>query len=289
MGKNPCFLFYPSDWDRDMGYHPLEIGGAWMLMLCSLFWEGGSASKTLQEWAKIIRENPKKTEKILDYLAQKSICDLLNQNGIITITARRMVRDIKIREIRKLAGSKGGNPLLIPSNKEVGLLNQNGKQNASKNQPPSVSVSVSVSNHKQKEAKKMVFLLPDWIKKETWEAYREMRQRKRAPLTDRASALIIKELEKLKNQGNPPEDVLNQSIMKSWTGVFPISRGGDGDGNRSGNYRGSGAPYPQTGRGQDDRSRGLGIPKEYKPEHIPPISEEDRERNLERVKSIIDG
>ena len=260
-----------------------------MLMLCSLFWEGGSASKTLQEWAKIIRENPKKTEKILDYLAQKSICDLLNQNGIITITARRMVRDIKIREIRKLAGSKGGNPLLIPSNKEVGLLNQNGKQNASKNQPPSVSVSVSVSNHKQKEAKKMVFLLPDWIKKETWEAYREMRQRKRAPLTDRASALIIKELEKLKNQGNPPEDVLNQSIMKSWTGVFPISRGGDGDGNRSGNYRGSGASYPQTGRGQDDRSRGLGIPKEYKPEHIPPISEEDRERNLERVKSIIDG
>ena len=64
---------------------------------------------------------------------------------------------------------------------------------------------------------------------------------------------------------------------------------GGNDGNRSGNYRGSGTPYPQTGRGQDDRSRGLGIPKEYKPEHIPPISEEDRERNLERVKSIIDG
>lgn len=145
MGKNPCFLFYPSDWDRDMGYHPLEIGGAWMLILCSLFWEGGSAIKTLQEWAKIIRENPKKTEKILEYLAQKSICDLLNQNGLITITARRMVRDIKIREIRKLAGSKGGNPLLTPSKKEIDLLNQNLKQNASKSQPPSVSLSVSDS------------------------------------------------------------------------------------------------------------------------------------------------
>ena len=24
MGKNPCFLFYPADWDRDMGYHPLD-------------------------------------------------------------------------------------------------------------------------------------------------------------------------------------------------------------------------------------------------------------------------
>jgi len=258
-----------------------------MLILCSLFWEGGSASKNLQEWAKIIRENQKKTEKILDYLSQKSICDLLNQNGVITITARRMVRDIKIREIRKLAGSKGGNPNLIPPKKEIDLLNQNGKQNASKSQPPSVSVSVSVSNHKQKEAKRNIFLLPDWIKKDTWEAYREMRQRKRAPLTNRAATLIVKELEKLESQGNKPEDVLNQSIMKSWTGVFPLSHGGDGNG--SGTYRRPGAAYSQTGRGQDDRSRGLGIPKEYKPEHLPPISEEERQRNLERVKSIIDG
>ena len=229
MGKNPCFLFYPADWDRDMGYHPLEIGGAWMLILCSLFWEGGSASKTLQEWSKIIRENQKKTEKILDYLSQKSICDLLNQNEMITITARRMVRDIKIREIRKLAGSKGGNPLLTSSKKDIDLLNQNVKQNASKSQPPSVSVSVSVSNHKQKAPKKTVFVRPDWIKKETWEAYREMRYHKRAPLTDRASALIIKELEKLKSEGHNPEDVLNESIMKAWTGVFPL-RGGDRNG-----------------------------------------------------------
>lgn len=72
--------------------------------------------------------------------------------------------------------------------------------------------------------KKIAFALPDWIKKETWEAYREMRQRKRAPLTDRAATLIVRELERLKAQGNDPESVLNQSIMKSWTGVFPVDK-----------------------------------------------------------------
>ena len=338
-----------------------------MLMLCSLFWEGGSASKTLQEWAKIIRENPKKTEKILDYLASHGIAEIdLTLKDKITVINRRLVKDQELRELRKESGSLGGNPKLTtlynkpgyiyavkrendgavkigialnPENrinkiryKErisleilltqfvddmgkteheihekyinekiigewfnlsqaqvndlISTLKGKGKGTATITPPFSVSDSVSVSNHKQKEAKKMVFLLPDWIKKDTWEAYREMRQRKRAPLTDRASALIIKELEKLKDQGNPPEDVLNQSIMKSWTGVFPISRGGDGDGNRSGNYRGSGVPYPQTGKGQDDRQGGLGIPKEYKPEHLQPISEEDRQRNLKRLSDL---
>jgi hypothetical protein len=77
--------------------------------------------------------------------------------------------------------------------------------------------------------------LPEWIKKETWDAFREMRQRKKAPLTNRAVSLIINELEKLKAQGESPEDVLNQSIMKSYTGVFPVSRGG-GNGRTTTNF-----------------------------------------------------
>lgn len=164
MGKNPCFLFYPSDWERDVAQHPLEIGGAWMLILCSLFWEGGGATKTLPEWAKIIRENQKKTQEILEYLSQKSICDLDNQNGNITIISRRMMRDIEIREIRKIAGKKGGNPALKKETIDSGLLNQNTNQNVSKNQTPrararSLSVSSSVSD-KALKAEDERFTLP---------------------------------------------------------------------------------------------------------------------------------
>ena len=59
-----------------------------------------------------------------------------------------------------------------------------------------------------------------------------------------------------------------------------------GNRNGTGTFRSTGAPYPQTGRGQDDRQGGLGIPKEYKPEHLQPISEEDRERNLKRLSDL---
>jgi hypothetical protein len=156
MGKNPCFLFYPSDWVRDLGPHPLEICGAWMHILSALYWEGGSSTKTLDEWAKILRENRKKTKSILNYLGSKKIADLINQNSIITITSRRMVRDAKIREIRTLAGKKGGNPALKHDQNKTDLLKQEVKQTV--NQNPTLSVSVSVSG--SKEPKKDVFNVP---------------------------------------------------------------------------------------------------------------------------------
>jgi hypothetical protein len=147
MGKNPCFLFYPNDWERDLASQPLEIGGAWMLLLCSLYWEGGSSTKTLEEWSKIVRENPKKTKKIINFLGEKGIADLIKQNAIITITCRRMVRDAKIREIRTLAGKKGGNPALKKEQANefclTPLLNQDSNQTIK--QKPTLSVSVPVS------------------------------------------------------------------------------------------------------------------------------------------------
>lgn len=77
-------------------------------------------------------------------------------------------------------------------------------------------------------------ILPEWINKETWEAFLEMRKKKRAIPTERAVQLLIKELEKLKSEGHDPNEVLNQSIMRNYTGVFPLKGGQDGTHKRSG-------------------------------------------------------
>ncbi len=150
MGKNPAFQFYPSDWSRDLEEHPLEIEGAWIRVCCKLWWSEtpGKLTKTLDQWAKILRENRKKTEKILNYFTTNHICDLLNQNGEITITSRRMIRDEYIRKIRKESGEKGGNPAL---KKEHVLLNQIVNQNASKNQPLHLQSSSLSSTSKNKD------------------------------------------------------------------------------------------------------------------------------------------
>jgi len=122
MGKNPAFQFYPGDWQRDLEEHSLEIGGAWILICCSLWWTEGKATKPIEQWAKILGETRKKTEKIIKYLLKNGIADGDEKSGIFTIISRRMVRDINISIIRKEAGQKGGHPLLTKQYNQPGFL-----------------------------------------------------------------------------------------------------------------------------------------------------------------------
>lgn len=80
-----------------------------------------------------------------------------------------------------------------------------------------------------KVLKKDVYIIPEWIDKDIWESFLEMRREKKSVPTEKAKQLLIKELEKLKAQGHNPNEVLERSIMNSWKGVFPLdSKGGQG-------------------------------------------------------------
>jgi len=70
--------------------------------------------------------------------------------------------------------------------------------------------------------------LPDWLPVEQWEGYVEMR-RKNGPFTDRAILLNLNKLEKLKQAGHDPGAVLDQSVERSWSGLFPIKPMNEGN------------------------------------------------------------
>ncbi|MDD5245229.1 MAG: hypothetical protein PHU49_14565 [Syntrophorhabdaceae bacterium] len=143
MGKNPAFLFYPSDWTRDLDDQDLEVEGAWIRICCRLWWseKRGEATKPMREWARILRKTEKKTKEIFQILIEKRIASgsiLDNQN--ITIISRRIVRDYEISQIRKEVGKLGGNPKLKKINENLDNQSDNQKDRSS------VSVSVSSSN-----------------------------------------------------------------------------------------------------------------------------------------------
>ena len=101
MGKNPAFQFYPSDWVRDLEEHPLEIEGAWIRICCKLWWSEtrGSLTKNIDQWAKILRSYQQDAERILNYIGNERIGDVITDaNGNITVKSRRMIRDEKDRE-----------------------------------------------------------------------------------------------------------------------------------------------------------------------------------------------
>ena len=71
---------------------------------------------------------------------------------------------------------------------------------------------------------------PEWLPKDTWEAFIEMRKSMKAAPTEKAILLLIQKLGKLKTEGNDPKLVLEESIANNWKGLFPLKSGGNGDG-----------------------------------------------------------
>lgn len=67
--------------------------------------------------------------------------------------------------------------------------------------------------------------LPDWIPARAWQHYLEMREQIRKPMTPRAIILAVRELGNLASRGNNPEEVLNQSILNSWSGLYEVKNG----------------------------------------------------------------
>ena len=66
--------------------------------------------------------------------------------------------------------------------------------------------------------------LPAWLNVELWKDFLEMRKKKRAVPTEKAKELLIADLEKLRQAGDNPDEVLKQSIMRNYTGVFSTKK-----------------------------------------------------------------
>ena len=64
--------------------------------------------------------------------------------------------------------------------------------------------------------------IPDWLDAEVWESFVAFRKGKKAAPSDLAITLMFKNLDKLRKGGHDPVEVIEQSIMNNWTGVFPI-------------------------------------------------------------------
>lgn len=93
--------------------------------------------------------------------------------------------------------------------------------NARVTQSEAVSEAYTESKEKRK-SKGRAFALPDWIPEDAWKAWLEIRPKVKAPNTPRALDLAVKELAKLKDRGQDPRAVLEQSTLRGWRGLFEV-------------------------------------------------------------------
>jgi len=87
---------------------------------------------------------------------------------------------------------------------------------------PANPTLVSIEKKQGLKAVRTQLEMPDWLPKESWEGFVEMRQKIRKPMTQRAASMILKKLEAFKGDGQDVAAVLDQSVVKSWQDVFPV-------------------------------------------------------------------
>lgn len=66
---------------------------------------------------------------------------------------------------------------------------------------------------------------PEWVPRDAWLGWLEVRHKKKAPATDRALRTAMNTLTDLRDQGEDPAAVLDQSTGRGWTGLFTTNRG----------------------------------------------------------------
>ena len=75
---------------------------------------------------------------------------------------------------------------------------------------------------KKQNAPAVAVALPDWVPTEPWNAFLEMRKRSKSPMTAHAITIALRDLGKLRVQGQDAGAVLDQSTMRGWKGLFPV-------------------------------------------------------------------
>jgi hypothetical protein len=101
MGKNPAFLFYPGDWVRDLQAHPLEIGGAWIRLLCQMHSEPDKQLHLTREgYARLWSVSVEEAGRFLTELKERGICSVTchARSRLVTIKSRRWEKEKKVRE-----------------------------------------------------------------------------------------------------------------------------------------------------------------------------------------------
>lgn len=107
-------------------------------------------------------------------------------------------------------GKRGGRPKNPKDNQKTQPL----KNKPKKADSDSVSDNVSVNDSSLKKNQKVDKALKE---------FKKMRVKIRKPLTERAEKLIMTELQKLAGDNEEKKiKILEQSIMNSWAGVFPL-------------------------------------------------------------------
>ena len=108
--------------------------------------------------------------------------------------------------------------------KECSANQQTDQQLTSTQPAPNQQLTTPNKDKKVKKVKKEnnILFLPEWLDLEIWEEFKKYRQNGKGKFTPYAQKLAISKLEKLRTEGDDPNEIMKKSIENGWTGLYPL-------------------------------------------------------------------
>jgi hypothetical protein len=150
-GKAPSYQMYPKDWNEDAALKMCSLAaqGLWIRLINTSYdmpvkgvFRFNKEPLKAQEILIMLPGNMRSKKNAFSELIKWGVIKQMDDNSFY---CKRLYKDMRLREIRKEAGSKGGNPNLV-GNLVKQNLNQTPKQNLTPAASASSSSSTSVYN-----------------------------------------------------------------------------------------------------------------------------------------------
>lgn len=105
------------------------------------------------------------------------------------------------------------------SKKDANALPTQSESNATQD-----TIPITQDTKHKRSVTKVTFVVPDWIPKDTWDEFIQMRNRIGKPATEYAKKLLADKLFKFKSKGQDVKQILEKSITSSWQDVYEIKQ-----------------------------------------------------------------
>jgi uncharacterized protein YdaU (DUF1376 family) len=226
--SKPFMMLYVADYLADTRHLTAEQHGAYLLLLMSMWRCGGYipgderslaklACLSLKQWRRVGAPVEALLTRQGEKITQQRLLSELQKASVISDARRAAAhRSHEVRSLKTHDTPRANAESLHEQStlQREGNHNHIHNQNKKEKKPPAVAEAAP--------AVVSAVVLPAWVSPEAWQGYCDMRRRKRAPLTERAKGLVLKELEQLMRQGHDPNAVLDQSTQNSWTDVYAL-------------------------------------------------------------------
>jgi hypothetical protein len=234
--SKPGFYFYTGDWQKKTRILTLQTKGAWIDLMCALNESKprGSATWTIEQYARFWSVGPEIAANVILELETTGVANVApslidkgfpSQNLLnsfhVTVMSRRMVDEENAKENDKMRQQK---------RRSHGAVTPDVTEKSGVSSQREIEIGLNLKER----------LLSIGLSLDSWESFVEFRKRIKKPMTPHAMDLSLKTLVKLKIDGNNPREVIEQSIMCGYQGLFAVKKDWPRSGGRPPQHRAPG-------------------------------------------------